>query len=109
MKSGFSFAKIFGANVIFSETYNLLHTYHFSCPKKNHIVFPKKNLPNLKILQYKKEGSFGEISIDISDYEIDDFESIKIHHVDTLFLRKSVYENKSTNINAYNYVVIDND
>ena len=97
-----------GANIIFSETYNLLHTYHFSCPKKNHIVFQKNNLPNLKNLQYKKEGSFGEIAVDISDYEIEDFEYIKIHPVDTLFLRKSVYEsiNKNT-IVAYNYVVID--
>ena len=98
-----------GANVIFSETYNLLHTYHFSCPKKNHIVFPKKNLPNLKNLQYKKEGSFGEISIDISDYDIEDFNSIKINPVDTLFLSKSVYENKSNDIKAYRYVVIDKD
>lgn len=99
-----------GANIIFTNTYNLLHTYNFSCPKKSHNIISKEHLPNLKNLFYKRFESFGEISIDISDYEIEDFESIKIHPVDTIFLSKSVYSSiKENSINAYNYIVIDKD
>ena len=98
-----------GANIIFTDVYNSLHTYNFSCPKMNHTVISKKHLPNLRNLLYKKFESFGEISIDISDYDIEDFNSIKINYVDTLFLSKSVYENKPKDIQAYRYVVIDND
>ena len=99
------YIQIHGANVLFYETYNSLHTYHFSCPNQYLVVLSKDKLPNLKHIIYKSKENKVEFmygGLDISSYSADDFETLSIRWLYRLVVSQSLYET----LNNYEDIIV---
>ena len=95
------------ASIVCDKIFENLHKITLECCPP--VIIKKENFPNLKELYYnptdRNYGYRRYTMLDISDYDISDFENINIK-VDTLYLSQSLFDVKHKhNINARKYII----